>query len=73
MALSALVAVLGWWFFDSLWFFLAIPVLPALFWRADHHDQRPGVRQCPWCGFETCDPAIHKCPKHGRALTHAEA
>ena len=71
LALSALVAVLGWWFFDSMWFFLAIPALAILFWSSEDHQDKPRLRRCPWCGFETCDPAVHNCPQHKRPLTHA--
>ena len=68
LALSIVLAVLGWWFFNSPWFFLTIPILPALFWRPNGKEKHP-VRTCPSCGFETCDPSVHQCPEHKEPLT----
>lgn len=64
---SLAVSVAAWYYFDSLVLFLLVPFVPFLF-RGGGRDERPAVRRCPECGFETRTPEYTHCPRDGVRL-----
>jgi hypothetical protein len=66
LALSLLVSVVAWVYFDTLFLFLFLPLVPFLFARGGG-DERP-VRECPTCGFRTTNPEYAHCPRDGTPL-----
>lgn len=67
LILSLAVSVAGWVYFDTLLLFLVVPFVPLLFRRRDSED-RPPVKRCPDCGFETREPSFSHCPRDGTPL-----
>ena len=64
---SLAVSVAAWVYFDTLLFFLAVPFVPLLFRRRLGED-RPAVKRCPACGYETRAPSFTHCPHDGTEL-----
>lgn len=64
---SLAVSVAAWYYFDSLVLFLFVPFVPFLF-RRGRRAERPAVRRCPTCGFETRNPEYTHCPRDGTRL-----
>lgn len=67
LAVSLLVSVAAWHYFDTLFAFLFLPFVPLL-WRSSRDDDAPPVRECPACGFATRDPSFAYCPRDGTPL-----
>jgi hypothetical protein len=69
LAVSLAVSYLAWRYLNTLAVFLFLPFVPILFrgW-GDAETDRPPVRRCPVCGFETRDPAHEYCPYDGSEL-----
>lgn len=75
-ALLGLLASLGlsillWQYFGSPVFFLFVPFVPFLFRRGDtrvDEGNRPPVRACEECGFQTRDTQFEFCPRDGNRL-----
>lgn len=65
LALSVVVSLAAWVYFDTLLLFLLVPFVPVLFRRRG--ERRPAKR-CPACGFETREPTFSHCPRDGTAL-----
>jgi hypothetical protein len=72
LALSVLVTVLAWWYFETLAVFLILPFVPILFRRLGEGQNRPSVRTCPRCGFRTRNPEYTHCPRDGTELEPRE-
>jgi hypothetical protein len=71
LAGSLLLSLAAWVYFDTLLVFLLVPFVPILFRRRGGDDGREGgdsVKRCPECGFESADPAVAYCPRHGTRL-----
>lgn len=66
LALSLLVSVAAWIYFETLLVFLLVPFVPLLFRRRD--GGRPTSRRCPVCGFQTRVPEFTHCPRDGTEL-----
>jgi hypothetical protein len=64
LAVSLAGSYLAWRYLDTLAVFL--PFVPILFrgW-GDDGTERPPLRRCPVCGFETRDPATPTAPTTG--------
>lgn len=67
VAASLAISVAAWVYFDTLLLFLVVPFVPFLF-RAGRREERPAVKRCPACGFETREPSFTHCPRDGTAL-----
>jgi hypothetical protein len=67
VAVSLLVSVALWWYFESFVFFLFLPFVPFLF-RGDGDDEDEPVRECPRCGFRTTAEEYEFCPRDGARL-----
>jgi hypothetical protein len=63
---SLLVSVALWWYFDTLLVFLFLPFVPFLF--RGRGRERPPVRECPVCGFQTRNEEYDYCPRDGHRL-----
>jgi hypothetical protein len=69
---TALVGLLGslavslvlWFAYDVPAFLVVVPFVPFLFGRRE----RPPVRECPACGFQTREGDYEYCPRDGRRL-----
>lgn len=68
LALSILVSVLAYVYFDTLFLFVFLPFVPFLFARGWGDDEEPTVYECPTCGFRTADPEFAYCPRDGTEL-----
>lgn len=66
VAVSVLVSVAAWIYFDTLLLFLVVPFVPLLFRRRGGN--APPVKRCPDCGFETREPSFSHCPRDGTPL-----
>mgnify|MGYP000622154599 CR=1 FL=1 len=69
LAVSLVLSVAAWYYFETLLLFLFLPFVPVLFRRAD---DRPSADECPVCGFATRDPAVDYCPRDGTRLEPQE-
>lgn len=67
VAVSVVISVAAWVYFDTLLLFLAIPFVPLLFRRWER-GAPPAVEQCPVCGFQTREPSFTHCPRDGTEL-----
>ena len=67
LAVSVVVTVVAWVYFDTLFVFLFLPLIPFLFARGRGDDGRT-VYECPTCGFRTADPEFAYCPRDGTEL-----
>lgn len=67
VAVSLLVSVAAWLYFDTLLLFLVVPFVPFLFRRRGGREG-PAVKRCPVCGFETRRSGFEFCPRDGTAL-----
>lgn len=67
LAGSVVVSVAAWIYYDTLLLFLVVPFVPLLF-RRQLSGERPPVKRCPVCGYETREPAFTHCPRDGTAL-----
>ncbi len=65
VAVSLLVSVALWWYFESFVFFLFLPFVPFLL-RDDGGTERG--RECPRCGFRTEAEEYEFCPRDGTRL-----
>lgn len=65
LALSVVVSLAAWVYFDTLLLFLLVPFVPVLFRR---RSERQPAKRCPVCGFETREPTFSHCPRDGTAL-----
>jgi len=74
LAVSLLVSVVAWVYFDSLLLFLFVPFVPFLFrrGRSDRSDTDEAGRRCPECGFQTRDEEYDFCPRDGTRLVPAD-
>ncbi|MFB6148844.1 MAG: hypothetical protein ABEJ48_04190 [Halobacteriales archaeon] len=68
LLLSLVLSGIGWWYFDTLLFFLFVPFIPILF-RRESDEGKPKMRECPTCGFRTTEPGYDYCPRDGTELT----
>ena len=70
LALSLLVTVAAYVYFDTLFVFLFLPFVPFLFarGRGDDGDAERTAYECPACGFRTADPEFTYCPRDGTEL-----
>ena len=70
LALSVVVSVVAWVYFDTLFVFLFLPLVPLLFARGRRSggDEEHTVYECPACGFRTGDPEFVYCPRDGTEL-----
>ena len=69
LALSAVVSVVAWVYFDTLFVFLFLPLVPFLFARGRGRGREERtVYECPTCGFRTADPEFAYCPRDGTEL-----
>ncbi|WP_424016582.1 hypothetical protein ACOZ4N_11815 [Halorientalis pallida] len=68
VAVSLVVSVALWWYFESFVFFLFLPFVPFLFRDGGGGDDAERVRECPECGFRTTADAYEFCPRDGRRL-----
>ncbi|MFC7045864.1 hypothetical protein ACFQH6_11005 [Halobacteriaceae archaeon GCM10025711] len=59
------VSVVVWYAFGQVFLFFFVPFVPFLFRR---RADRPPVRRCPTCGFETRDSDYEFCPRDGTPL-----
>ena len=74
LALSVVVSVAAWVYFDTLFVFLFLPLVPLLFARGrGNGDGERTVYECPTCGFRTADPEFAYCPRDGTELEAREA
>jgi hypothetical protein len=64
LLVSLVVSVVLWVAFDIPAFLVVVPFVPFLFRRGE----RPPVRECPVCGFRTCDRDHDYCPRDGHRL-----
>ena len=62
---SLAVTLLLWWYFDSLFVFLFLPLVPFLF---RDRAAESSVRECPACGFRTRAEEYDYCPRDGHRL-----
>ena len=67
LAVSLLVTVALWWYFETLAVFLFLPFVPFLF-QGDGDDEGDRVRECPQCGFQTTAEEYEFCPRDGTRL-----
>ena len=67
LAVSLLVTVALWWYFETLAVFLFLPFVPFLF-QGDGDDEGDRVRECPQCGFQTTAEEYEFCPRDGARL-----
>lgn len=73
LAVSVLVSVVAYVYFDTLLVFLFVPFVPFLFRRLGGGGREgPPVHRCPSCGFETQNPEVAYCPYDGTALRAEE-
>jgi len=63
LAVSLAVSVAAWVLFDALFVFLLVPFVPLLL-----RGERPPLRRCPACGFETRAADVQFCPRDGTEL-----
>lgn len=70
LAVSLLVTVALWWYFDSLFVFLFLPFVPFLF-RGLGDDEPTIVQECPHCGFQATVESYDYCPRDGTRLEPA--
>ncbi|SDF91470.1 hypothetical protein [Halorientalis regularis] len=68
VAVSLLVSVALWWYFESFVFFLFLPFVPFLFRGDGADDEGERVRECPQCGFRTDADEYEFCPRDGTRL-----
>ena len=68
LAVSVVVSVAAWVYFDTLFVFLFLPLVPFLFARGRGSDEARTVYECPACGFRTADPEFAYCPRDGTEL-----
>ena len=68
LALSRAISVVAWVYFDTLFVFLFVPLVPLLFRGFGGEEERPQVRVCPECGFRTRDHEVRFCPRDGTEL-----
>ncbi len=64
---SLIVSIAAWVYYDTLLFFLIVPFVPLLF-RRQLGGERPSVKRCPVCGYETREPSYTHCSRDGAAL-----
>lgn len=64
---SLAISAAAWLYFDTLLLFLLVPFVPLLF-RRQLGGERPPVKRCPACGFETREPSFTHCPRDGTVL-----
>lgn len=67
LLVSVVVTLAAWYYFDTLLVFLLLPFVPILF-RGRDDGERPSVRTCPQCGFQTRNPEFSHCPRDGSRL-----
>ena len=67
---SLVVSIALWYYFDTFLFFLFVPFVPFLLRGSggDPDERRPGVAECPACGYRTTDPEHDYCPRDGTRL-----
>lgn len=65
LAVSLLVTVALWWYFETLAVFLFLPFVPFLF-RGGR--EQPEPKRCPACGFQTRQDSFEYCPEDGTRL-----
>ena len=68
LAVSLLVSVVAYVYFDTLFLFVFLPLVPFLFARGRGRDAERTVYECPACGFRTADPEFAYCPRDGTEL-----
>ncbi|WP_277555608.1 hypothetical protein [Halobaculum limi] len=68
LAVSLVVSVAAWYYFDTLLVFLLLPFVPLLFRGLAGDGDRPAVKECPVCGFTTRSPDVNYCPRDGTEL-----
>ena len=64
LVVSVGISVLAWVYFDIPVFLVFLPFVPFLFRRRE----RPPVRECPRCGFQTREEGYEFCPRDGERL-----
>jgi hypothetical protein len=62
---SVLLSAAAYVYFDTLLLFLFVPFIPFLF---RGRSNRPPVRRCPECGFQSRSPDVEYCPRDGTQL-----
>jgi hypothetical protein len=67
VALSIVVSLVAWLYFDIPFLFFFVPFVPFLFRRGT--ERQPPARECPACGFRTRDESYEYCPRDGHELT----
>ncbi|RXK46335.1 hypothetical protein [Halorientalis pallida] len=68
VAVSPLVSVALWWYFETFVFFLFLPFVPFLLRDDGADDDAERVRECPQCGFQTTTDEYAFCPRDGQRL-----
>jgi hypothetical protein len=71
---SIVLSVALYVYTGSLLFFLFVPFVPFLFRSGRREDavDRPPVKACSRCGFQTRDPDFEYCPRDGSRLYEAD-
>lgn len=64
VALSVVVSVVAWLYFDIPFLFFFVPFVPFLFRRGE----QPPAKECPACGFRTREGDHEYCPRDGHRL-----
>ncbi len=72
LVVSLVVSVVAWVYFDTLFLFVFLPLVPFLFARGrgsgNGSDGERTVYECPACGFRTADAEFAYCPRDGTEL-----
>lgn len=68
LALSLLVSVVAFVYFNTFLLFLVVPFIPLLFRRGAQEAASPPLKTCPECGFQSADPEFTHCPRDGHRL-----